>query len=85
MLQSLMRAEQIAEIEKSCAEMEEMSRMCGPLVARYLPLLKNARLSGIGPGDRMILNLRKAQWTDQYFWMHRQGWTRIIGMEVSWL
>ena len=66
-------------------ETEAMSLAVGPLLWRFLPLLKNIRLSGIPFDERVVLNLRKSEWPDQYLWFYREGWTRIIGLEVSWI
>ena len=80
-----MLAEKIASFEKTCLEIEQMSAACGPLISRYLLLKKNIALCGGPLDERLVLNLRKADWPDQYRWMHQKGWTRIIGLEVSWL
>lgn len=65
---------------------EEMEDAClTSLVKRYLPLLRNIRQTAVPLDERVVLNLRKREWPEQYMFFYRNGWTRILGIEVNWL
>jgi hypothetical protein len=75
----------IGRFEKSCAEMSEMSDALLPLVRQFLPLRMNAHLCGYDPDESLVLNLRQSEWPDQYRWMTKHGWGRVIGIDINWL
>ena len=78
-------AARIASIERSVAEMEEMSTALRPLVQRYLLLHKNIRLCG-GPWDEKItLTLHESDWPKQYKYCQEKFGNRILGMDINWI
>lgn len=72
-------------MERSIAEMDEMSAALSDLGRRYLPLHTNIMRCG-GPRDEKItLNLRKADWPKQYKYCQEKFGNRILGMDINWI